>query len=108
MGWQARRGGVYFYHTRRLEGGRFRCDYIGNGHAGELAAALILIAQDELREARARRKAARQREKTVLEDLRRFEQLTGLLARATLLACGFHRHDRGTWRTRRHGPSNDA
>ena len=105
MGWQRRGGKSYFYYTRRVGKG-FRCDYIGGGHAGDAAAGLLLLAREERREARARRRAARDREQAVLRDLQRFIDLTTLLTRATLLAAGFRRHDRGSWRRRRHGRTN--
>ena len=102
MGWQRRGGNSYFYFTRRV-GKRFRCDYIGGGDVGDVAAGLIFLAREERREARARRRAARDREKAVLRDLQRLADITNLLARAALLLAGFRRHDRGAWRRRRHG-----
>jgi hypothetical protein len=102
MGWQGRGGKSYFYYTRRV-GRRFRCDYVGGGDAGELVASMIVLIREERREARARRQAAREREEAVLRELRRAIDLTDLLTRAALQAAGFHRHDRGSWRRRRHG-----
>ena len=95
------RAAPYFYFTRRV-GKRFRCDYIGGGDVGDVAASLIFLAREDRREARARRRAAHDRERALLRDLQRFIQLTDLLTRASLLAAGFHRHDRGSWRRRRH------
>jgi hypothetical protein len=100
MGWQRRGAKSYFYFTRRVGKG-FRCDFIGGGDVGEVAASLIFLAREERREVRARRRAARDRERMLLRDLQQFISLADLLTRATLLVAGFHRHDRGSWRKRR-------
>jgi hypothetical protein len=102
MGWQRRYGKRYFYYTRRV-GNRFRCDYIGGGDAGEVAAGLIFLAREERREARARRRAELDRERAVLRCLQQLVDITNNLTRATLLLAGLRRHDRGAWRRRRHG-----
>ena len=42
-------------------------------------------------------------------DLKELAEAADLLARAALLAAGFHRHKRGEWRKRReHAPPADA
>src|SRR5262245_31160236 len=97
MAWQRRGSKMYYYYSRRV-GKKFRCDYIGGGNVGEVAAGLLFLAWEERREARARRRAARERERALLRGLQCFIRLTDLVTKATLLAAGFHRHDRGPWR----------
>ncbi len=101
MGWQRRGCRSYFYWTRRV-GKRFVCTYIG-GPLGELAASLVGLQALDRREASVQRRRMLEEEGKVLQALQRFIDITSLLARATLLGEGFHRHDRGKWRKRRHG-----
>jgi hypothetical protein len=44
MGWERRRGGIYFYRYRRV-GPRLQRDYLGRGPAAELAARLLAEAR---------------------------------------------------------------
>jgi hypothetical protein len=101
MAWQLRNGsGPYFYLSKRVNG-RVVNRYIGGGVAGELAAALILLGRAERRLAAARRREAMSREQSLLAPLEELCQFTELVAKAALLAAGFHRHERGRWRQRR-------
>jgi hypothetical protein len=75
---------------------------------GELAASLIGLQTLDRREARVRRRRDREGEERVLQALQQLIDITTLLAHATLLVEGFHRHDRGQWRRRRHGRAKRA
>jgi hypothetical protein len=100
MAWEEReRGGPYYTRSRR-EGGRVVREYVGGGLAGRLASESDRI-ERERREVRA------------LEEKREWEKLAALaapvlelseaaeiLARAHLIAGGFHRH-KGEWRRER-------
>jgi hypothetical protein len=92
MGWE--RG--YYYRVRKINGRVVR-EYVGAGLAGELAA-------NEQAE-RDRRRAAARTERADLDrlavELDELSALADLLARAALLAAGYHQHERGQWRKRR-------
>ena len=92
-----RRG--YFYRFRRV-GGRRVAEYLGRGDAAEAARAEIAAA----RAARTARAAERDRLDRLDARLAEFDELAELLARAALIAAGFHRHARGSWRRRRVPP----
>lgn len=98
MGWD--KGGRYYTRSRRVNGRVFR-EYVGGGEVGRL------VARVDARD-RAKRLAARTRERAARAELARTDQpllelgdLAGLLAHAALLAAGFHQHHRGEWRKTR-------
>jgi hypothetical protein len=99
--WERRdRGGLYYTRSRK-EGGRVVREYVGSGPLAELAAET-----DALRRLRRVEEAkAWRQEHESLEALdRSVEELyeaAEILARATLLAAGFHQHNRSEWRRRR-------
>jgi hypothetical protein len=96
MGWE--RG--YYYRVRKV-GGRVAREYVGTGRVAELAAQLDALE----RERRQREALAVRQQKAGLAaldaDQEALTRATDLLARAALLAAGFHRHKRGEWRKRR-------
>jgi hypothetical protein len=98
--------GRYYTRSRKVNGRVVR-EYIGRGRVAELAAQL----DSANRERRHLERLALQHEKNELEtieaDLKRLTETTDLLARAALLAAGYHRHKRGEWRKRR-GQDNAA
>ena len=69
--------------------------------AAEFVAVEDQIHRLELLEARERRRAALARQRAADADLDRLCEMTSLLARAALLAAGYHQHARGAWRRRR-------
>lgn len=100
MAWEEReRGGRYYTRSRR-EGGRVLREYVGGGLAGELAA-------EADRERRELEEAQRKRER---EDIERIKALAApvlevseaaeILARAHLVAAGYHKR-KGEWRRAR-------
>jgi hypothetical protein len=98
MAWETRHGkGLYYTRTIRRNG-RFAREYIGTGPEAELAAALDASRRAE-RVARAEaQKAEQARWHGACGLLRQFDRLADTLLRASLLAAGFHQHDRGAWR----------
>ena len=94
MPWESGpRGRPYYTRTRR-ENGRVIREYIGVGQEGQRAAE-----EDEARRRQA--EADREADRALAEEIRSLRELADLLARAALLAAGYHRPNRGPWRKRR-------
>lgn len=97
MGWEKRKGGLYYYRSRRV-GGRVRKEYCGPGIFGQLAA------EDDQAE-RAQREAERKAKREEITELVA-DPLTDYFAAVEhqvvreLVAAGYHRH-RGEWRKAR-------
>ncbi len=101
MAWEKRRRNRRYYDTTRWIDGAARKVYIGKGFVGELAAERALqrrLGREAERERLQAEKAAHDRVSRLLDEL---DHMADLLARASLLAAGFHQHDRGSWRRRR-------
>jgi hypothetical protein len=96
MAWE--RG--YYYRVRK-EGGRVVREYVGRGRPAELAARLDALARQERERGRAALRAAKAELDALDAPLNDLNDLAELLARAALLAAGFHQHKRGEWRKRR-------
>jgi hypothetical protein len=100
VAWEGRERGGRYYTRSRQEGGRVVREYVGTGPLAELAAEED-IARQELEESR------RERER---EEMERLEALAApvlevseaaeILARAHLVAAGYHRHKGEYRRTR--------
>jgi hypothetical protein len=102
MAWEKRGARTYFYRSVRCDG-KVKKLYYGSGPTGRLAANA-----DALR--RAERVAAEQALRAAKDQLNEAVRLThelnrccDLLAAAMLLAAGFHRPGRHTWRRWRNG-----
>ena len=83
------------------DGDRVTRVYLGNGPAAQLAAMLAERWRSERRDqslAWQAREAALAPAEALVREL---ERLAEALTCATLLAAGYHRHDRGAWRRRR-------
>ena len=100
MAWEQRGGRLYYYQSRRVNG-RVVKEYVGAGPGAELQAN---VKEADRRSERARREA----EKAERERLEEFDaevdaacEVIGLIARAALMAAGYHQHKRGEWRLRR-------
>jgi hypothetical protein len=100
MAWEQRGSHHYYYRSRKI-GGRVVKEYVGAGVAGQQAER-----EDETR----RLKQASERA-ALLMDRNTFDSASAAhielsrtadaILTATLLAAGYHRHDRGKWRKRR-------
>ncbi len=100
MGWETReRGGRYYYRSVR-DGGRVRKEYVG---AGEIAEA-VAHADETIRRVRelerARCRAEAERLEVLTAPVEELSEAAGILARAHLIAGGYHRH-KGEWRRAR-------
>jgi hypothetical protein len=96
MGWE--RG--YYYRVSKVNGRVVR-EYVGRGRVAELAAQLDALERQK-RQLQALDLRRQKDELAALDaEVKALEQTTDLLARAALLAAGFHQHKRGEWRKRR-------
>jgi len=104
MPWEDRPGGRYYYRAKKSKGKVVK-EYVGVGPKADAAAA---------EDAHGREVRAAQRQATdehlatleqewaqPLEEFIYFSTLCEALLAGTLLAQGFHQHDRGAWRKRR-------
>jgi hypothetical protein len=104
MPWEDRPGGRYYYRAKKTKG-RVVKEYVGAGPKAEAAAAEDAYAR-EVREAqrqatRRHRSALEQQWAASLEQFINLDTSCEALMVGTLLAWGFHQHDRGAWRKRR-------
>ena len=97
MAWETReRGGRYYTRSRR-EGGRIVREYLGAGIAGELASEADRMERD-LREAEeARQKGELEHLEGLAAPVLEVSEAAEVLARAHLIAAGFHKR-RGEYR----------
>lgn len=93
-----RRG--YAYRSVR-DGCRVRRIYLGRGPAAELSELLVSERRDAAAEVARHWQEADQARAPAEAALRALDGLANRMFRATLLAAGYHRHDRGAWRRRR-------
>jgi hypothetical protein len=100
MAWEEReRGGPYYTRSWR-EGGRVVREYVGGGLAGRLASESDRIVR-ERREVRAlEEKREREKLEALAAPVLELEEAAEILARAHLIAAGYHRH-KGEWRLKR-------
>ena len=102
MAWETRkRGGIYYYRSRR-EGGRVVKEYVGTGRIAALAARLDEAEREERAEAAAAYQTEQQRLEAADRPVADLCALTDALAAAALTLAGYHQHNR-QWRRRR-GP----
>jgi hypothetical protein len=99
MAWERRGSNLYYYQSQRVYG-RVRKRYVGSGEVAEGVA----YADKTIRRTRAER---RQRDWAQLEEARglaaagdELHEAVEILARAEMVAAGYHRH-KGQWRMRR-------
>jgi hypothetical protein len=101
----------YYYRVRR-ENGRVVREYVGRGRVAELMAKLDALDREKKREERRLDAAALRNKKAELAaldaDLEALIETTDLLARAALVAAGYHQHKRGEWRKRRGRPDEKS
>jgi hypothetical protein len=99
VAWERRGENLYYYQAER-EDGRVRKKYVGTGEVAELVA----HADETLRRTRAERRDKERAELGEAEVLAsaadELDEVAKILARAELVAAGYHRH-KGQWRRRR-------
>jgi hypothetical protein len=94
------RGGLYYTRTHKVSG-RVTREYVGGGILGQLAARMD-TEERQRREEQARIwKEEQERMEALTAPVEELCEGVEILARATLLASGYHRHNRGEWRKRR-------
>jgi hypothetical protein len=99
MAWERRGSNLYYYQSQRVDG-RVRKKYVGAGDVAEAVA----HADETIRQSRAERC---ERGRAQLEEARglaavgeELHEAAEILARAQMVAAGYHRH-KGEWRMRR-------
>jgi hypothetical protein len=97
MGWDK---GRYYTRSKKVNGRVVR-EYVGTGYVAELAAQLDAVERERKNLERAETHMGKLASEALDESLQELNDLAELLARAALVAAGFHRHKRGEWRKKR-------
>jgi hypothetical protein len=111
MGWESRGSchGRYYTRSKRANGRVVR-EYIGA--AGdplvELVAAADILRQADRRAAAEARRAEEASWQAALAPLLELSRAADVMARAALLAAGYHQHSRSSWRKKRHVHHDDS
>jgi hypothetical protein len=99
--WERReRGGTYYTRSRK-EGGKVVREYVGGGLLGELAARMDAEERRRREEEKATHREERERLDALVAPVEELCEAAEVIARAALVASGYHRHNRGEWRKRR-------
>jgi hypothetical protein len=107
MGWEARGcGGRLYYFRYRKVAGRVTRQYVGTGAVAELAFAADALRRADRRAVMEARRAEEANWQAALAPLLELSRVADLMARAALLAGGYHRHAR-TWRKKRYVHDSD-
>jgi len=99
--WERRERGGSYYTRSRKEGGRVVRQYVGGGLLGELAARMDAEGRRRREEREAAQREERERLDALVAPVEELCEAAEVIARAALLASGYHRHNRGEWRKRR-------
>jgi hypothetical protein len=102
MGWERRQRGSLYYTTSRREGGRIVRTYIGRGEGAEAIAQLDALDRAKRAEEAEAWRAERERVEEAEDKLKAYCELVDATTAAVLSLAGYHRHDRGPWRRKRH------
>jgi hypothetical protein len=97
VGWER---GRYYTRSKKVNGRVIR-EYLGTGRVGQLASELDAAQRERRRLDAVALKCDMDRLAALDADMRALDKQADLVARAALLAAGFHRHNRGEWRRRR-------
>src|SRR5688572_19518966 len=106
MGWMTRGSRRYYYTSERVNGRPVR-RYLGSGPDAQEAEAALEGRRRERAEQAGRLLGDADAHATAITPLLELVTLTDLLLKAALAAAGYHRHDRGAWRRKRHGKDQD-
>ena len=96
MGWEK---GRYYTRSRKVNGRVVR-EYVGGGAVGALAAEMDAIARERREFERESWRMEKEEIEAFDESVARVCQMADIIAKAAMVAAGFHRH-RGEWRRRR-------
>jgi hypothetical protein len=101
MAWEEREhGGRYYTRSYRDKDGRVRREYIGAGELARIAAEADTIRCSAQEGERERQRAEVERLEGLAATLAEIDEAAEVLARAALVASGYHRH-KGEWRRAR-------
>ena len=99
--WERRkRGGLYYTRSRKV-GGRVVREYVGTGPLAECAAKLDALDRGRREEETKAWRQERESLGTLDRAAEELHEAAEVLARATLLAAGYHQHHRSDWRKKR-------
>jgi hypothetical protein len=96
MGWE--RG--YYYRVRKANGRVVR-EYVGTGEVAQLMAQMDTLEREQRQLQALDQRQEKDELKALDTQLKAVNERAELVARAALLAAGFHLHKRGEWRKRR-------
>jgi len=99
VAWERRGGNLYYYQAER-EDGRVRKRYIGAGEAAELVAHADATIRKTRTERRERARAEIEEAEGLASMADELNDAAEILARAEMLAAGYHER-KGEWRRRR-------
>ena len=100
MAWNKTGSRRYYYRSKRTQG-RVVHEYFGDGHVAEMAATAAAV-ERLTREINRRERAEEQAKwRAVDEAVIELCRVCDMAANAALIAAGYYRHDRGSWRRRR-------
>ena len=99
--WERReRGGLYYTRSKKVNGKVVR-EYVGGGVLGELAARMDTLERLQREEEAAAWKEEREQMEALEAPVEELCEAAELLAKAALVAAGYHQHKRGEWRKKR-------
>jgi hypothetical protein len=92
--------GQYYIRSRKVNG-RVVSEYVGCGRVGQLAADADALRRKQRQRAAQARRAMKAELAALNADMKAMMRATELVARAVLLAAGYHQHKHGEWRKKR-------
>jgi len=101
MAWEKRQRGGYYYTRSRKVNGRVIREYVGGGILGEASARMDAAERQRREEKAALWREERERLEALDGQMEELYETAEVLAKAALVAAGYHQHKRGEWRKRR-------
>ena len=101
MAWEKRKRGTSYYTRSRKVDGRVIREYVGGGVLGEIAALEDTYERRRREEEAAYWREERERLRALVSSVEELCEAAEVIARAALIASGYHRHNRAEWRRRR-------
>ena len=101
MAWESRKGRGRYYTRSRRVGGRVVREYLGKGWNALSVADLDDLLRAKRRTALAARREVNGELQKIDADLLAICKSVDLVAKAAMLAAGYHQHHRGEWRRKR-------
>lgn len=101
MGWELRNGRHYYYRKIR-RGRQVVSEYVGKGELIELLLEMDELDRMEKLQSRVAWKNQKDEVRKLNKDMSQLAKIINGIARASLLASGYHPH-KGQWRRKRNG-----